>query len=50
MKSREYLFKVFNRFAGLRTWMIKDKKKSQQKKLYVNTNETTTNCTLKKND
>jgi hypothetical protein len=26
MKSREeYLLKVFNRFAGLRTWMIKEK-------------------------
>jgi len=27
MKCREeYLLKVFNRFAGLRTWMIKEEK------------------------
>jgi hypothetical protein len=33
MKSREeYLLKVFNRFAGLTNWRIKEEK-SQQKKL-----------------
>jgi hypothetical protein len=50
MKCREeYLLKVFNRFAGLRTKMIKEKK-NLSKRNSVNTNETTTNCTLKKND
>jgi hypothetical protein len=34
MKAREEcLLKVFNRFAGLRTWMIKEKKFSAKESL-----------------